>query len=103
MKFLAKNTTIDNPESVKQFIANQETWSIAYKEGVVNAYVHYVKVYSLDWIKPKYKRSERLLNVPTTEQVNKIIADSGKKYCMIFSILRDTGLRPIELQSVNSS
>ncbi|MCW4052279.1 MAG: tyrosine-type recombinase/integrase [Candidatus Bathyarchaeota archaeon] len=35
--------------------------------------------------------------VPRTEQVNKIIAHSSRKYSMIFSILRDTGLRPIEL------
>lgn len=29
--------------------------------------------------------------------MNKIIAHSGRKYSMIFSILRDTGLRPVEL------
>ena len=36
-------------------------------------------------------------SVPTTEQVNKIIAHAGRKYAMVFSILRDTGLRPVEL------
>lgn len=51
----------------------------------------------MSWEKPVYKRSRRLPNVPTTEQVNKIIARSGRKYSMIFSVLRDTGLRPIEL------
>ena len=68
-----------------------------YKEAIVNAYSHYVKFHGLKWTKPIYKRNERLPNVPTTEQVNKIIANSGRKYSMIFSILRDTGLRPIEL------
>ena len=29
--------------------------------------------------------------------MNKIIARSGRKYSLVFSILRDTGLRPIEL------
>ena len=33
----------------------------------------------------------------TTEQTSKIISNSGKKYSMVFSILRDTGLRPVEL------
>ena len=51
----------------------------------------------MSWEKPVYKRSRRLPNVPTTEQVNKIIAHAGRKYSMIFSILRDTGLRPVEL------
>jgi integrase len=38
-----------------------------------------------------------LPNVPTTEQVNTIISAFKKKYATIFSILRDTGLRPVEL------
>jgi integrase len=38
-----------------------------------------------------------LPNVPTTEQVNTIIPTFTRKYTTIFSILRDTGLRPVEL------
>jgi len=95
---LSKNTNLDNPENVKVFIANQTEWGNAYKESCVNAYIHYVRKYGLSWEKPVYKRSQRLPNVPTTDQVNKIIAHSGRKYSMIFSILRDTGLRPVELQ-----
>jgi len=68
-----------------------------YKESMVNAYTHYVKNYGLVWIKPVYKRSQRLPSVPSTEQVNKIIAHAGRKYALVFSILPDTGLRPIEL------
>ncbi len=97
LRFLAKNVSLDEPEDVKRFIATQETWSNAYKEGVVNAYVHYVREYGLTWNKPVYKRSQRLPSIPTSEQVNKIIAGSGKKYALVFSVLRDTGLRPAEL------
>ena len=96
LKYLEKRIDVDNPEAVKEFIAQMEV-SSTYKESMVNAYVHYVRVNGLTWVKPIYKRSERLPNVPSTEQVNKIISGSGKKYSMIFSILRDTGLRPIEL------
>jgi integrase len=64
---------------------------------MVNAYNHYVNFYGLTWNKPTYSRDERFPNVPTTEQANLIISAAGKKYSMIFSILRDTGLRPIEL------
>lgn len=65
---------------------------------MVNAYVHYVREYGLSWEKPFYKRPARLPNVPSTEQLNKIIAHAGRKYALVFSILRDTGLRPVELQ-----
>ena len=96
LKFLAKHVNLDSPEAVKDFIADMKV-SNTYKESIVNAYVHYVRLNGLSWTKPVYKRSRRLPNVPTTEQVNKIISSSGKKYSMIFSILRDTGVRPVEL------
>ncbi|MCW4030446.1 MAG: site-specific integrase [Candidatus Bathyarchaeota archaeon] len=51
----------------------------------------------MKWEKPFFTREERLPNVPTTEQVNAIIATFTRKYVTIFSILRDTGLRPVEL------
>ena len=94
---LAKHIDLDRPEHVKAFIANQKHWSKAYKESCVNAYTHYVSGYGLSWDKPICWRSRRLPNVPTTEQVNKIIAHTGRKYSMIFSIMRDTGLTPVEL------
>ena len=94
---LAKRTDLDNPECVKSYIARQDGWSNAYKECMVNAYVHYARMYNISWEKPIYKRSLRLPNVPSTEQVNKIIVKSGRKYSLVFSLLRDTGLRPIEL------
>jgi integrase len=96
LKHLEQNTDINNPQTVRGYIARMNV-SNAYKEAMVNAYIHYVEFYGLEWKKPIYKRSERLPNVPSTEQVNKIIANSGRKNSMIFSILRDTGLRPVEL------
>jgi len=97
LKHLEQNTDINTPETVKAYIANQADWSNPYKESMVNAYGHYVEYYGLTWKKPFYNRPERLPNVPTTEQLNKIIGASGKKYSLVFSILRDTGLRPVEL------
>jgi integrase len=91
---------LDKPELVKAFISQKDV-SNAYKEAFVNAYIHYVEYHGLKWKKPIYQRNERLPNVPTTEQVNMIIANSGTKYSMIFSILRDTGLRPVELHRLN--
>ena len=96
LRHLEQNTDLDKPELVKDFISQKDV-SNSYTESFVNAYIHYVDYYGLKWKKPIYQRNERLPNVPTTGQVNMIIANSGTKYSMIFSILRDTGLRPIEL------
>ena len=96
---LSKFSNLNNPESIKQYIAEKEC-SNTYKECLVNAYVHYAREHKLSWSIPKYFRAERLPNIPSSEQVNKIIAHSGRKYSMIFCILRDTGLRPVELHRI---
>jgi len=46
---LAKNCDVDNPNEVNEYLAAQN-WSNTYKEGVVNAYVHYVRMSDLSWI-----------------------------------------------------
>jgi integrase len=100
LEMLELKTDITNPGTVKTFIARQDNWGKAYKESVVNAYNHYVNFNGLKWDKPNYSRDERIPNVPTTEQANLIIGASGKKYSLMFSILRDTGLRPVELTRI---
>ena len=94
---MARHVDLDNPELVKGYIASKDTWTDAFKEGVVRAYNHYVRYNGLSWKKPKYRYSKKLPYIAATEQINKIISNCRKKYALILSILRDTGLRPIEL------
>ena len=94
---LAKSVDLDNPEAVKGHISSKNNWSNVFKEGVAKAYNNYVKYNNLSWNKPNFKYSKKLPYIATTEQINKIISNCRKKYASILSILRDTGLRPIEL------
>jgi len=99
LRTLSRLDNLNNPESVRSLIARKKC-SNAFKEALVNAYDHYVKVNGLSWKKPLYKRQRGLPYVATTEQINKIISRASKKYALIFSILRDTGLRPIEIHNL---
>jgi integrase len=94
---VAKFVDLDEPEEVKAHVASKNNWSNSFKEGVIKAYNHYVLINGLNWTRPKYKYSKRFSYVATTEQLNKIISNCRRKYALILSILRDTGLRPIEL------
>jgi integrase len=96
LRMLAKNTDIDNPQIVRDFIMRQTT-SPANKEAIANAYDHYVKHFGMTWDKPFFSRGERLPVIPNSEQINTIIQAFTRKYVTIYSILRDTGLRPVEL------
>jgi len=99
LRMIAKDTDINDPERVKEYIAAKQT-SNTYKEGLVQAYDHYVRINGLQWQKPVYAREENAIKVPTTENVEKLIAYPGPKYSTIISVFRDTGARPCELERV---
>jgi integrase len=84
-------------EAAKAFVATRNTWSNAFKESVSKSYDQYVRMNGLSWNRPFYQYSKKLPYVATSEQINKIISNCRKKYALILCILRDTGLRPIEL------
>ena len=94
---LAKHVNLRNPEAVKEFIAKQN-WSSGYKGNVVNAYEHFCKFYNIPFDKPKYERVDRIHKVPCEEDINKIICHAKLKHALAYSIIRDCGLRPIELE-----
>ena len=98
LRFLAKHTDLDDPESVKGFIANRANWSNAYKQGVAYAYNSYAKANDLEWTLPRFRIEDKLPRIPTEEKINQVIVRARGKYVLVFSILRDTGMRPIELE-----
>ena len=96
---IAKDTDINDVERVKEYIASKPT-SNTYKEGLVQAYDHYVRINGLNWQKPVFVREENSIKVPTTENVEKLIAYAGPKYSTIIAVFKDTGARPCELERV---
>ena len=98
LRFLAKHVDLDDPEAVKGFIANRPGWSNAYRQGVAYAYNSYVKANGLQWSLPHFRIEDRLPRIPTEEKIKQVIVRARGKYVLVFSILRDTGMRPIELE-----
>jgi integrase len=96
LRFLDRNTNLENPQICKDYIINYEA-SNAYKEGLAMAYNRYVTHTGLNWNIPYFQKEERLPNVPSNEETNVIISSFHRKWATIFTILKETGLRPIEL------
>ena len=86
---------LGNPDAVKEYIASKNA-SNGYKDALCDVYGRYVKYNGLSWKRPKYIGEDQPSYVPTEED-NLLIANSGKKYALTVSVLRDTGMRPIEL------
>ena len=84
------------PEQVKTYIANAKL-SNASKTKLCQAYNKYAKTNAIQWEKPHYKWERKIPLIPTTENVNRIIATCGPDYATIFTILAETGLEAHEL------
>jgi len=96
LRYLEKHVDLGQPERVKEFIANLQC-SDGHKDNLVDAYSHYANSNGLQWSKPRYVREERVTRVPKEEDINKIISHSTLKYAVAYSLVRDTGMRPVEL------
>jgi integrase len=93
---LSKRANLDEPEQVKQTIAQMKTGN-PYKRMLVQAYNRYIKYYKLNWEAPHYKVTSKEITVPTDEKVKMIIAAAKNPLSTKLELSYKTGLRPIEL------
>ena len=109
LKQLGKETDLLKPEQVKAHIAAMKTadkkqpLNNATKQKHANNYDYFIQINGLKWVRPKYKIQEIVPLIPTTDNINKIIAASSPKFAAIFTILRETGLEAAELASMTRS
>ena len=96
LRGLARNVNLQDPEAVRTYTADQP-WSSGHKGNLVNAYDHYLRAQGLSWEKPVYERVDQIQRIPRLEDINKIISGASPKYALAWSIIRDIGLRPIEV------
>ena len=96
LRHIAKHANLDKPQQVTNFLANKKGKN-SYIEALAFSYLRYVKYNGLEWKMPKIKRTSQPPYVPTTEELTILIANSGRKYSLILSLLKDGGFRPIEI------
>ena len=97
LRLIAKTVNLNYPDKVTEYLPNKEGKS-GYIDSLTSAYERYTRYNEIFWKKPCIKRSSSPPYVPTTEETAILIANAGTKYSMILSVLRDTGMRPIELE-----
>jgi integrase len=96
LRQLNQNADLKNPEEVKTYLANS-TICNATKTKLCFAYHWFCQTNNIQWTKPIYKWQRKIPLIPTTENINKIISASSRKYATIFTILAETGLEAQEL------
>jgi len=94
LEVLAKRgADIFNPESVKEVIAKQNSWSEARKWQAVKAYSAFAKLIGLTWTPPRYKPVQKLPFIPTEQEIDQLIAGCPLQMATFLQLLKETGVR----------
>jgi hypothetical protein len=95
----SQHADLANPEEVETYIANASICN-ATKTKLAFGYQWFCKTNDIRWEKPSYKTERKIPLIPTTENINKKISASPRKYATIFTILAETGLEAQELATM---
>jgi hypothetical protein len=68
LSFLAKHTSLSEPEAVKHFVAQLDS-SDGYKRNLCIAYNKCCKFYKMDWTMPLYLPEAKNIKLPTKEKL----------------------------------
>jgi len=80
-------------QPVKETIAKQN-WGQARKNIVINAYTLFLKMLSLSWDPPIYRKPTRKLPfIPTETEIDQLIAACGRKTAAFLQLLKETAMR----------
>jgi integrase len=93
IKHLAKNSNIDDPEAIKEFIAKKDSWGLGRKEIITECYSNYLICVGGTWNPPRYKAIEKLPFIPTEGEIDYLIAACGQKTGTFVQVLKETGAR----------
>jgi integrase len=94
LKILIKRgASLLDSESIKEVIAEQQSWSSGRKANAVEAYTSYLQMHGRQWDPPRYKKLRKLPFIPTETEIDQLIAGCGRKTATLLQLLKETGMR----------
>lgn len=88
-----KGASLLDPESVKEAIAREKSWGESRKRNIIAAYDLFAKLNRLQWEKPKCRVERKFPFMPMEEEIDALIAGSGKKTSTFIQLLKETAMR----------
>jgi integrase len=88
-----RGADLSKPDSIKDVIAKQNSWSNGRKNNAVKAYSLYVKMNGLSWEKPKYKTVEKSQFIPNEKQIDLLMSGCCTQMATFLQVLKETASR----------
>ena len=103
LRRLSKNADLDEPESIKKFLASQEIAESS-KHAYCVTYTAFLKWQGRTWKQPKYKGQQKIPEfIPTEQEIDQLIAGCSRKMASILQVIKETGMRIGECLSLKWS
>jgi integrase len=96
---LTNGVDIQDPEAVKDFLA-RAPWKDASKHTLCHIYSTYLKSQNRRWEQPSYHPQRKLPFIPTQEEIDQLIAASGKKLAAALQTAKETAMRIGEISKL---
>jgi integrase/predicted RNA-binding Zn-ribbon protein involved in translation (DUF1610 family) len=106
---LSENAVLMDPESVKEILAKdakkqKPRWGQYRRQNIINAYKLFMKINSMRvwdrWEKPKNKITRKFPFIPIEQEIDALIAGSGKKNAAFAQTGKETAMRPGEIKTL---
>ena len=110
--FVKQGIDLFNPEAVKNYIATgtyfadrnkpqnqRRQLTNEYKNLLVQYYNYFCEANNIQWTPPFYRTEQKTPITPTTDNINRIISCSSKKFIPIFTLLAETAIEGKELET----
>jgi len=92
-QLVLKGADLADPESVKTVLAKEKKWSQSRKSNAINAYTLLLKFDGKSWNRPKCPLTQKFPFIPTEQEIDALIAGSGKKNAAFLQALKETAMR----------
>ncbi|MGQ9625193.1 MAG: tyrosine-type recombinase/integrase [Candidatus Bathycorpusculaceae bacterium] len=92
MQMLNEGVNLLDPEAVKEYLT-QKNWCEGSKFYASVVYDGFIRFLGLTWQKPDYKPSRKIPFIPTSEELDQLIACTGKNLSALLQLLKETALR----------
>jgi len=89
---IKRGADLRDPESVQTVLAESDLEPSS-KETIVSIYSRLLEFTGNSWIRPKYRPAEKFPFIPTEEELDALIAGSGRKTAALLQFLKETGAR----------
>jgi len=98
-QLMREGVNLSDPESVKEYLAHKKQLENS-KFYTMVVYDGFLKFLGVSWQKPNYRPTRRLPFLPTEDELNSLIACTGKTISTLLLLLKESGIRLSEALSL---